>query len=101
MSRIKPALSDGRCFTSYLASCQYDGYMKDKYRVGGSDAQYRAFLQGNALVAQQETRKLSVTECAYPFLATPAPTATPSPQPVPVTAMARGTATPRALQRYA
>ena len=98
MSRIKPALSDGRCFTSYLASCQYDQYMRGKFNVRGSDAAYRAFLQTNALKAQAETRKMSVTECAYPFMAIP--TGSPSPTPAPASVTRGPTRAPRKLQPY-
>lgn len=64
MSRIKPALSDGRCFTSYLASCQYDQVLQNKFGQATEPA-FRSFLQANAMAAQAETRKLHV--CAFAF----------------------------------
>lgn len=78
MSRIMPALSDGRCFTTWVASCQYDQKMQRKFNTPG-DASYRMYLQEHAMAAQDESRKLMVTECAYPFLSTPAPTTAPVP----------------------
>ena len=62
MSRIMPALADGRCFTSYLASCQYDNTLQSKFQQQ-SAPEFRSFLQNNALAAQEETRKLHV--CAF------------------------------------
>ena len=59
-----PALTDGRCFTNYLASCQYDQHLQAKFGTF-SDPQFRTFLQSNALAAQDETRKLHV--CAFAF----------------------------------
>ncbi len=64
MSRIMPALSDGRCFTNYLASCQYDQAIMQKFRLPNEPA-LREFLQNNAMLVQQETRKLHV--CAFAF----------------------------------
>lgn len=62
MSRIMPALADGRCFTSYLASCQYDQVLRNKFVVP-TDPAFRGFLQNNGLKTQEETRKLHV--CAF------------------------------------
>lgn len=67
MSRIQPALSDARCFTSWLSSCAYDQTLQNKYKTP-SDASFRSFLQHNALLAQDETRKMEVWRCAYPFM---------------------------------
>ena len=64
MSRITPALSDGRCFTNYLASCQYDQRLQTKFGQYTEPA-FRKFLQANAMAAQDETRKLHV--CAFAF----------------------------------
>jgi hypothetical protein len=64
MSRIMPALTDGRCFTSYLASCQYDQHLQAKFGQA-SEPSFRQYLQANAMAAQQETRKLHV--CAFAF----------------------------------
>lgn len=64
MSRITPALSDGRCFTNYLASCHYDQTLQTKFGQHSEPA-FRRFLQANAMAAQQETRKLHV--CAFAF----------------------------------
>lgn len=59
-----PALSDARCFTSYLASCHYDQKLQSKFEQF-TEPSYRRFLQGNAMRAQEETRKLHV--CAFAF----------------------------------
>jgi len=80
MSRIMPALSDGRCFTSWAPSCEYDQILQHKYNTP-SDASYRAYLQEHALEAQDDTRKLTVVACAYPFMESPAPTTGPLPAP--------------------
>lgn len=67
MSRIQPALADGRCLTSWVASCAYDQTLASRYNAT-TDAEYRQYLQSNALRVQQDTRKLNVWTCAYPFL---------------------------------
>lgn len=67
MSRIMPSLSDGRCFTNYLASCQYDQRLQGKFNQQTEPA-FRKFLQANALMAQQETRKLHVCNFAFDTL---------------------------------
>lgn len=72
-----PALSDGRCFTNYLAACQYDQILMNKYNVASEPA-YRNFLQMNAMLAQQETRKLHVCAFAFDKIDT-GPTLAPSP----------------------
>lgn len=64
MSRIMPAMADGRCFTSYHAACQYDQALQAKFRQPSEPA-FRAFLQANAMAAQSETRKLHV--CGFAF----------------------------------
>ena len=64
MSRIMPALSDGRCMTSYLASCHYDQKLQNKFEQFTEPA-FRRFLQANAMQVQGETRKLHV--CAFAF----------------------------------
>lgn len=64
MSRIMPAMADGRCFTNYLAACQYDQFLQYKFRQP-TEPSFRVFLQNNAMNAQEETRKLHV--CAFAF----------------------------------
>lgn len=59
-----PALADGRCFTTYLASCQYDQTLQTKFNQVTASG-FREFLQDNAMIAQEETRKLHV--CAFAF----------------------------------
>ena len=64
MSRIMPALSDARCFTNYLAACQYDQRLQSKFNTR-SEPEFRNFLQANAQLAEQETRKLH--KCTFAF----------------------------------
>ena len=70
MSRIMPSMADARCFTSYLASCQYDNTLQNQFKISSSVG-FRSYLQNNALAVQDETRKLHV--CTYPFM-DPSPT---------------------------
>lgn len=67
MSRIMPALADGRCVTSYVPACAYDFYIQDKFKIFGN-AKYRAFLQNNMPQAYAETRKLHVCSLNPRFL---------------------------------
>lgn len=69
MSRIMPALADGRCFTNYLASCQYDQRLQNKFSQRSEPA-FRRFLQANAAAAQTETRKLHVCTFAFDTMST-------------------------------
>lgn len=64
-----PSLSDGRCFTNYLASCQYDRALQSKFGVT-REPDFRVFLQANALAAQDETRKLHVCRFAFDTIST-------------------------------
>jgi len=47
MSRINPAMSDGRAFTSYVSSGLYNNDLERKFGVT-NDTEYRAFLQNNS-----------------------------------------------------
>lgn len=64
-----PALADGRCFTNYLAACQYDQRLQNKFGQRSEPA-FRKFLQANALQAQQETRKLHNCKFAFDTMST-------------------------------
>lgn len=68
MSRIMPSLSDARCFTNYLAACQYDQRMQSKFGKR-SEPEFRNYLQNNATRVEQETRKLHVCNFAFDTLA--------------------------------
>ena len=59
MSRIQPAMADGRCMTNYLAACQYDHIIQRKYNVP-NNANFRSFLQKNSEAAYVESCKLHV-----------------------------------------
>ena len=43
----RPGMSDGRCFTSYIANCQLNDNIQIRNNIA-NDAQYRRFLQENA-----------------------------------------------------
>ena len=47
MSRINPAMSDGRAFTSYVSSGLYNQELERKFGIMDDNA-YRAFLQNNS-----------------------------------------------------
>ena len=44
---MRPGMSDGRAFTSYIPNCQMNTNIQSKNEIK-SDAEYRAFLQQNA-----------------------------------------------------
>lgn len=67
MSRIMPSLSDARCFTNYLAACQYDQRMQSKFDRR-TEPEFRNFLQNNATDVEKETRKLHVCNFAFDTL---------------------------------
>lgn len=54
-----PASADGRCFTNYMASCQYDSTIQRKFNVPNNQT-FRLFLQRNMGQAYEESRKLHV-----------------------------------------
>ena len=59
MSRIAPALADGRAFTSYLPNTAYNEYLQKKFNTP-STAAYRTYLQQHADEVLRESRKLVV-----------------------------------------
>lgn len=75
MSRIQPAMADGRSFTNYLTACVMDSVLANRHNVYGPA--YRHWLQHNAGEAVQESRKLDVcyaTPCfILPYPVTPEP----------------------------
>lgn len=60
MSRIAPALSDGRSFTNYLSSGMNEELTKRRYGIV-DELQYRMFLQRNGGLIADESRRLRVT----------------------------------------
>ncbi len=60
MSRIAPALSDGRSFTNYLSAGMNEELTKRRYGIV-DELQYRMFLQRNGGVIADDSRKLRVT----------------------------------------
>lgn len=43
---MRPGMSDGRAFTSYVSNCQMNSNIQKQNNIQ-NDAQYRAFLQKN------------------------------------------------------
>ena len=43
----RPGMSDSRCFTSYVSSCQFNENIQSLNNIK-TDAEYRLFLQKNA-----------------------------------------------------
>ena len=43
----RPGMSDSRCFTSYVSSCQFNENIQNLNNIK-TDAEYRIFLQKNA-----------------------------------------------------
>ena len=46
---MRPGMSDGRSFTSYVSSCQMNAEIQKKYNLS-NDTKYREFLQKNPQV---------------------------------------------------
>jgi hypothetical protein len=59
MSRIAPALADGRAFTNYLTTNAYEDYLQKKFKQPSASA-YRLYLQQHADEVLRESRKLVV-----------------------------------------
>tara|TARA_B110001450_G_scaffold254282_1_gene279345 strand:+ start:687 stop:905 length:219 start_codon:yes stop_codon:yes gene_type:complete len=64
---VLPGMSDGRCFTTYISSCQLNSNMMNEKQM--SNNEYRRFLQENALDLMKNTEKVCETavmnECTY------------------------------------
>jgi hypothetical protein len=60
MSRIIPAMTDGRSFTNFVSNGQYEQLMQHKFGIT-DELQYRMFLQRNGRMIADESRKLRVT----------------------------------------
>lgn len=58
-SRLMPALSDGRAFTSYLSAGQAEGILQRTFGVKNEN-QYRRYLQHNSDRVAQQLRSLQV-----------------------------------------
>lgn len=69
MSRMMPALSDGRAFTSYMSSGQREEALQRKYGVV-NESQYRQYLQHNANAVASELGAMQVV--SRPSLPAPA-----------------------------
>lgn len=59
MTRIMPAPSDGRTFTSYLSAGQREEALQRMYRVMNEN-QYRMFLQHHASRVAADMRRLQL-----------------------------------------
>lgn len=60
MSRISPAMSDGRAFTNYMSSGHFEQAMMRKYGIS-DELEYRLFLQRNGPLVANDTRVMNVT----------------------------------------
>ena len=70
MSRMMPALSDGRAFTSYLSAGQREEALQRKFGAVNENA-YRQFLQHNASHVAAQLGAMQVV--SRPNLPGPAP----------------------------
>lgn len=59
MSRIAPALADGRAFTNYMDNSAYNDFLQKKFNMPSASA-YRLYLQQHADEVLRESRKLVV-----------------------------------------
>lgn len=59
MSRLMPALSDGRSFTTYLSSGLLEEGLQRQLRIVNEN-QYRAYLQSNPGKIAETLRRLSM-----------------------------------------
>ena len=57
MSRIMPAMADGR-LTNYVSHCEMNSNIQRKFGIT-SESQYRAFLQANPQLVQNYTDTFS------------------------------------------
>lgn len=64
MTRIAPAMSDGRSFTNFVSAGQYEQMMQQKYGLS-DELHYRMFLQRNGRLIADESRKLRVTRFTH------------------------------------
>lgn len=69
MSRIMPAMSDGRSFTNYVSSGLYNNYLEAQFKTP-LDSEYRAYLQNNSREVEKKINKLTVTYVNPPVLKT-------------------------------
>jgi len=69
MSRIMPAMSDGRSFTNYVSSGLYNNYLENKFRTP-EDSQYRQFLQKNAGDVEKVVNQLTAYYVRPPAMPT-------------------------------
>ena len=67
MSRISPAMSDGRAFTNYVSSGLYNNYLESVFKTP-DDTEYRAYLQKNARDVEKKVNKLTAFYVNPPVL---------------------------------
>jgi hypothetical protein len=67
MSRIMPAMSDGRSFTNYVSSGLYNNYLEAQFKTP-EDSQYRAYLQKNAKAVEQKIGRLTAVFVKPPVM---------------------------------
>ena len=67
MSRIMPAMSDGRAFTNYVSSGLYNNYLEAQFKTP-EDSQYRAYLQKNAKAVEEKIGRLTAVYIKPPII---------------------------------
>ncbi|AGE51165.1 hypothetical protein PBCVCVG1_407L [Paramecium bursaria Chlorella virus CVG-1] len=67
MSRIMPAMSDGRAFTNYVSSGLYNNYLEAQFKTP-EDSQYRAYLQKNAKAVEEKIGRLTAVYIKPPVM---------------------------------
>lgn len=65
MTRLNPAPSDGRAFTSYLSAGQREEMLQRKYGAVNENA-YRQYLQKNANKVARDLQSFVPPMLAYP-----------------------------------
>ena len=67
MSRISPAMQDGRAFTNYVSSGLYNNYLESVFKTPDV-TEYRAFLQKNARDVEKKVGQLTAFYVKPPVL---------------------------------
>lgn len=54
---IRPAMSDGRAFTNWYSTCEFENTLKQNFSTG-SESEYRAKLQENPKAFDKRSKQL-------------------------------------------
>jgi hypothetical protein len=60
---MRPGMSDGRCFTTYLPNAQMDANIQESNSISSNHA-YRTFLQTNAVKFMEDMDKMCINKAA-------------------------------------